>query len=787
MRERIFQKIYNSDITEREINNSIVSRKAAEEGFVLLKNNGVLPIKDKKNIALYGAGACKTVKGGWGSGDVNNRKSVNIKEGLENAGYTITTEKWISDYDDIYELELEVWQRRCENFKNYNIGKYIVDAIPFIMPVGRPILDEDIANSNTDVAIYVISRASGEGADRENEKGDYKLFDIEISNLKKLVLNYKDVILIINSGGIINLSFLDQIPEISAILYMAQAGAEGGNAISNIISGKVTPSGKLTDTWAKEYEDYPVNILFNNRDKNNEEYREGIYVGYRYFNSFNIAPRYEFGYGLSYTQFDIRVSDIWLEGNELKLRIKVKNIGKEYSGKEVVQIYMSAPEGKLKKEYQRLVGFTKTKLLSPNEELEYIQTIEMENIKSYDEQSACWILESGRYVVRVGNSSINNKVVGYIDLKNTVIVEKLKNICKLQRPIYEVEPEIESNQILEEAPILKINDINFERKYDTCSIKENNIVNEIIDKFSINELCDLVCGAHPEDKEEVKSYESIVPGAAGETTSNLKTKYGIPNLILADGPAGIKLKNTYTEDGKNVYQYCTAMPIGILLAQTWNPDILQEVGFCIGNEMDLFGISIWLAPGMNIHREPLCGRNFEYLSEDPLVTGIVAANLIKGLQKNNGIGATVKHFVCNNKEENRVFANIIISERALREIYLRGFEIAIKLAKPVAVMTSYNDINNVPTGNSYDLCTEVLRNEWGFTGIVMTDWFEATIGTSLPSKAIKAGNDLMMPGHLADIRNLKKSIEDGTLDIEDLKRCAKNILNVIFNSNRFEK
>lgn len=786
MRERIFQKIYDSNITEREINNSIVSRIAAEEGFVLLKNNGILPIINKKHIALFGAGASKTIKGGWGSGEVNERKSVSIKEGLENAGYVITSEKWISDYEDIYDQELEVWQRRCENFKDYNIGKYIVDAIPFIMPVGRLISDEDITNSNTDTAIYVISRAAGEGADRKNEKGDYKLFDIEIVNLKKLVSNYKEVILIINSGGIINLSFLDQIPQIGAVLYMAQAGCEGGNAISNIISGNVTPSGKLTDTWAKEYEDYPVNINFNDRDKNNEEYREGIYVGYKYFNSFDIKPQFEFGYGLSYTDFKIQVGNIWFEENELKIEIKVKNIGEKYSGKEVVQIYMSAPDGNLKKEYQRLVGFTKTKLLTPNEEQDFIQTIDMEMIKSYDEQIACWVLEKGRYIVRVGNSSVNTKEIAYIDIEKDIIVEKVKNICKLQNPMYEIEPEAQNIKYELSIPILKFN-WDFSKKINKDNIKFNAKVNEIINELTLEELCDLVCGAHPEDKEEVKSYESIVPGAAGETTSTLKRKYGIPNLILADGPAGIKLKKTYTEEGKNVYQYCTAMPIGILLAQTWNPEILRKVGFCIGSEMDLFGISIWLAPGMNIHREPLCGRNFEYLSEDPLITGIVAANIIIGLQKNKGIGATVKHFVCNNREENRVLANIILTERTLREIYLRGFEIAVKLSNPVAVMTSYNDINNVPTANSYDLCTEVLRNEWGFNGIVMTDWFEATIGTSLPSEAIKAGNDLMMPGHLSDIRKLKKSVQDGTLQIEDLKRCASNILNVIYNSNKFEK
>ena len=439
------------------------------------------------------------------------------------------------------------------------------------------------------------------------------------------------------------------------------------------------------------------------------------------------------------------------------------------------------------KEYQRLVGFTKTKLLQPNEEQEFIQTIDMENMKSYDEQTASWILETGRYTIRVGNSSRNTKIVAYIDIEDNIIFERVQNICKLDYKINEIEPENKLQEFEDDVPVLTFSQEQIEKNIINYEQEGNNIVKEIIDKFSLEELCDIVCGAHHKEKEEIKYYDSIVPGAAGETTSNLKEKYGITNLILADGPAGVRLQKEYKENEKDVYQYCTAMPIGTLLAQTWNEEILQSVGFGIGREMDEFGISIWLAPGMNIHRDPLCGRNFEYLSEDPFLTGIVASNIILGLQKNYGTGATIKHFACNNKEQNRVYDNSILSERALREIYLRGFEIAVKLSEPVAVMTSYNNINNVPTANSHDLCTKVLRNEWGFKGVVMTDWFEATIGTSIPSKAIKAGNDLMMPGHFLDTEELKKSVHDGTLKIEDLKRSAINILNVILNSNKYEK
>jgi len=782
MRERIFHPIYDSDITIREVNNAIISKKAAEEGFVLLKNNGVLPLKRKRKIALYGAGAQKTIEGGWGSGDVNERKNICIKKGLEESGYVITTEKWINDYEDIYDQELKKWKQECEDFRKGNKDKYIVDAIPFIMPAGRLITDEDIKESNTNVAIYVIARTSGEGADRKNVKGDYKLFDEEISNLKKLVENYKNVILIINSGGVIDLSFLDEITNIDAIIYMSQAGTAGGYAISNIIRGNVTPSGKLTDTWARKYEDYPIAKI-----KEDNKYEEGIFVGYRYFDSFDIKPQFEFGYGLSYTDFLIKVSGISLEKGKLKLKIKVKNVGVKYSGKEVVQIYISAPDGKIKKEYQKLVGFVKTKLLRPKEEQEIIKIINVEDMKLYDEEEASWILDKGKYIVRVGNSSRNTKVVANIDVKEKIVLEKVKNICQLNEKINEIKPErkLEKNEY--KVKIITLEESNIEKIANNFTIEENKKAKEIIDRFSLEELCTIVCGAHDEKREQVKYYDSVIPGAAGETTSALKEKYGITNLVCADGPAGIKLKKVYTDNDKEAYQYCTGMPVGTLLAQTWNAELLQEVGFCIGGEMDEFGISIWLAPGMNIHRDPLCGRNFEYYSEDPFLTGMIAANIVEGLQKNRGIGATIKHFACNNKEENRVFYNSILSERVLREIYLRGFEIAVKLAHPVAVMTSYNNINNVPTANSYDMCTQVLRNEWNFKGMVMTDWFEATIGGSTPSEAIKAGNDLMMPGHLTDIEELKKSVEEGTLKIEDLRKSAINILNVILKSNKYEE
>lgn len=784
MEEIILKKHYNDKITEREIKNSLISQKSAEEGIVLLKNDGVLPLKHNINIALYGAGARKTVKGGWGSGDVNERKSTSIEEGLKEIGYKITTNKWINEYDIIYNKELKKWKQKCKDFVNENKGQYIMDSIPFISPCGRIITDTDIKKSNTNVAIYVLSRTSGEGADRKNEKGDFKLFDEEIENLKRLVKNYKKVILIINSGGIIDTSFLKEIPEINAIIYMSQAGCRGGNAIANILSGKVTPSGKLSDTWASKYEDYPV-CINNDKDVINIKYKEGIFVGYRYFDTFNIIPNFEFGYGLSYTQFSININDISIENEKVLLSIKVKNIGKKYKGKEVVQIYISCSNNEQNKEYQRLVGFKKTKLLKPGEEQEFKYIVDMENMKSYNEKIASWILEKGKYTLRIGNSSRNTETIAYININKTAIIQKVKNICNLKTNLKEYKP----NELKREDK-LNIPTFNLDIK-DKDFVKQNKEEDKniklVINKLETKELFNIICGAHNPRSRKIKFYKSVVPGAVGETTSKLKEKYSIENIVFSDGPAGIHIKQKYNDNGKKVYQYCTAMPIGVLLAQTWNEEILKEVGYAVAQEMKEFGISVWLAPGMNIHRDPLCGRNFEYFSEDPFLTGKVAGNIVLGLQNINGISATLKHFACNNKENNRIFSNSIISEKALREIYLRGFEIAIKLSNPRAIMTSYNKINGVATSNSYDLCTEVLRNEWEFNGVVMTDWFSQTIGDACAKEAIKAGNDLIMPGNVKDIEDIEKNYKEGKLDIEDLKKCATNILKVIIESNKYVK
>ncbi len=790
MKEKELIRNTSDKISKREITNAKLAQNCAEEGIVLLKNDDILPINKKMAIALYGAGARRTVKGGLGSGEVNERKSNTIEDALKEAGYKITTNQWINDYDEIYIKAKNTWQEIYDQFKGEYSEESLIYTIPFTMPVGRLISKEDITKSKTDTAIYVISRISGEGADRQNIKGDYQLFDIERQNLEILAKEYKNVIVVINSGSVIDTSFVEEIHQIGAVIYMLQAGMRGADALVQIISGEVTPSGKLTDTIAKKYEDYPNSETFGNNDDNMaiEKYSEGIYVGYRYFDSFKIEPLYEFGYGLSYTEFNIEVKKVFIQDTKINCIIKVKNIGQKYSGKEVVQIYMSAPENKLKKEYQRLVAFAKTSNLAPGKSEELNIIFDITNMKSYSENVAEWILEKGIYTLKIGNSSKNNKVEAYIELKNDVIVEKDTNICKLEESLIEIEPPKTQDVKLEGIPKLQL---------DTAKIKTNIIsykpiknqdleAEELVEKLTTEELCSLVCGEYIEDTYKIIWRDPSIPGTAGETTLKLKEKYNIQNIILSDGPAGLRLKNKY-ELGDNIYyQYATAFPIATVLAQTWNTDLIEQMGMAVGEEMNEFGITIWLAPAMNIHRNPLCGRNFEYFSEDPLISGKMAASLTKGVQKNSGVGATIKHFVCNNQETNRVNANSVVSERTLREIYLRGFEIAIKEANPMAVMSSYNMVNGINPAGSVELCTKVLRNEWNFKGIVMTDWSIATLGNSTSEGCITAGNDLIMPGNLKNYMELKEAIDNKTLKLADLKKCATNILSIILKSNRYE-
>ena len=755
-----------------------LAAEIAAEGMVLLKNNGCLPLdKETKSIALYGIGARQTVKGGTGSGDVNTRSFVSVEEGLESSGFEIITKELLDEYDAVLCKERDNYNKSIQALSEKGVMTALGAMLgkPFKAPDMAKIRFADCEKFKAEFAVYVLSRNSGEGADRKNEKGDYLLSDNEISDISLLSENYQRLVLLLNVGGVIDISPV--YDKADAVLLIGQAGIGAGSATADILSGKTTPSGKLTATWAKKYEDYPCAEDFTKGDIWNTEYKEDIFIGYRYFDRNRIKPMFPFGFGLSYTNFVTEIKDIEQSDNTVTITLSVMNKGNKFSGKDTVQIYVRQPKGIKEKAKKILVAFAKTKILAPNESEILSLFFDINDLAVYDEELSAWHIERGEYEVYLGDSSDNLTLVSRVNLDDKII--PLKKITET------FDEEIEA----------AIQNLSVE---NTVNLVVGNARTSLTD-FSV-----------------IGNASKSIPGAAGETTDMLE-KYGIGHITMADGPAGIRINpKVYKKDGlyinnpkedpvlslvlpekaQNVdlsgteteYRYCTALPCETMLAQTWNTDLLFKCGDIIGKEMEFFGIDLWLAPGMNIQRNPLCGRNFEYFSEDPFLTGKCAAYITKGVQSHKNKGVTLKHFACNNRENNRNYNNSIISERALREIYLKGFEICIKESGPMAVMSAYNLINSVHCSNSYRLLTEILRNEWGFDGIVMTDWYatqdlsgnnDKPYGASDAALCIKSGNDLIMPGSEKDIDRILEALKNSTLTEEELRLSAKRILKVI--------
>lgn len=831
LKERAFSGTTDPEVQPWETEHRKVARRAAAEGIVLLKNeDNLLPLKAGSNVALYGAGAGRTIKGGTGSGDVNERENVSVFQGIKNAGFQVTTEDWIASYDKIYENARQEWKRSILSKTGEGADTMdffsVYSTTPFKMPAGGQVQKPA---EDADTAIYVLSRIAGEGSDRTADKGDYYLSDDEYQILADICAYYKNVIVLINAGAQVDLSFMDEFENIKALLVIVQPGMEGGNAVADILSGKVNPSGKLADTWAYEYEDYPNSEKFshNNGNVQTELYEEGIYVGYRYFDTFEVPVRYGFGYGLSYTDFEIsNYRLVKISAEKISISASVKNTGK-VSGKEVVQVYASLPGGTLEKEAHRLAAYAKTVELKPGETEEVTMEVTVDALTSYDEESAAWILEKGFYGIWIGNSLASAKLCGGMKLDATVTKRQVKNLFPLKQDLEEIvqEPSRTAKRaetaeklageqamtVLElHAADITTEIVEYKKNADLYEREAMDFVNTLTEE----ELIDLAAGDPGKAQGGNLGAAGIsVPGSAGETHRCAVDK-GLASIVLADGPAGLRLMKYYHVNegsivsmpfefslegglfyddsrelpGERYYQYCTAIPVGTLLAQTWNQELIREVGAMIGTEMEHFGVTLWLAPGMNIHRNPLCGRNFEYYSEDPYVSGTIAAAMTEGVQSNYGCGTTIKHFACNNQEDNRMGSDSVVSERALREVYLKGFEIAIRQAQPMSIMTSYNLINGVHAANNYDLCTESARNEWGFKGAIMTDWTTTEQGDNcIASGCMRAGNDLVMPGCFGDHDNMHKELAEGTLKIEDLKACIARLVSVIWKSNQYQQ
>lgn len=833
-----FYALTSDEVTSLEKENQALVRSLAGECMVVLENDGALPLgKEERTIVLYGSGARNTVKGGTGSGDVNSREVVNIYEGLKAEGFNILSDDWLDRYDKTLEDATNAYMADINEkaAKQHVPPIMIMFSTPFVAP------DEELITQvkDADIAIYVISRNSGEGADRYDVKKDYELDDNEVKNIQFLAANYKKTIVLLNTGGVIDTKVLRNTDGINAVMIAGQMGNIGGNIVSDVLTGKSIPSGKLTDTWAENYSDYPSSATFshNNGNIDDEYYTEGIYVGYRYFDTFGIKPAYSFGYGKGYTDFAYEVDDVIADEKKVYVSVTVTNTGSKYAGREVIQVYVTSPEGGIDKPFKELRGFAKTSLLGPSQKETLTITFDTASMASYDINRASYVLEKGNYIIRVGNSCDNTRPAAVLTLGRDVVTVKCRNLFGLDEAVEEIQaPKREKEDIsgLKEIaldsskfttsvieyqidrPVLE--DKRSGEKLTMDDVKSGNAtLKELVAQLTLEEMANLCVGLFDHSaRNVVGSASGSVVGAAGETI-------GIPDrkiipTVNADGPAGLRLQPHFktTADGQvlpggevfglsrnpfpddtpadaiDYYQYCTAIPIASTLAQSWDMELIEKMGHIVGTEMQQFHVHLWLAPGMNIHRNPLCGRNFEYYSEDPLIAGSCAAADTKGVQSFAGQGTTIKHFAANSQEDNRMYNNAHISERTLREIYLKGFEIAVKDSQPLSVMTSYNLINGIHSANSKDLLQGALRDEWGFKGFVMTDWFSSQDARSIglaPANVkydcasspdcIKAGNDVQMPGSKQNVDDIIKGVEDSRITLGDVQFCALNILCVV--------
>ena len=800
---------FNKNIYEKE--NIQIMHDNAAECTLFLKKNDEFPIKEPCSVLLIGSGARNTIKGGLGSGDVESRYYTTCEEGLKQAGFTITSNEWLNQYPILKEEKVnEHISYLSEILNTYKGSGFMMVAFPeYDIQIGTNEEEE-----KADIAIYVLARNSGEGTDRRLIQGDVLLTDKEIEDILYLNKKFKKFMLVLNVGGVVDLS---PVRNVSNILLLSQLGVVTGDILADIILGKQNPSGKLSTTWAS-VNDYKFIKEFGNFDDSN--YVEGVYVGYRYFDSEGVKPLFSFGFGQSYTSFSITKISLTNVKNEITIIVSVKNIGK-YSGKEVVQVYVSPSQENIDKPYQSLVAFKKTPKIEPSNQVEMSLKFKFKSMERYDEKKAYYLLDKGKYIIRVGNSSDCTKVYGYIELDEDIITKQLKNInCNPDFEDYK--SEVTYKDDLSNVQKIKLSKEDFKQKI--VEYKYDYDIPPQIEKLENEELAKLCIGNY-QDRNKEKSFERE-SGLAGTTAKGVK---GIDNYLkMADGPAGLRISRIFginyrgyhklnenplytnsftyyeTQDkislipkkvkdppnlskySKIVYQYTTAIPIATALAQSFNVDFLEKCGDIVGKEMDIFDIHLWLAPGLNIHRNILCGRNFEYFSEDPLLSGKLAAAITRGVQSHKNRGTTIKHFAGNNQEFNRGNNNSKMSERALREIYLKGFQIAIKESSPYALMTSYNLINGIHTSQNSQLLINVLRNEWKYKGLVMTDWSHSYYTEFQASKyppqnafdIIKGGVNVMMPGGQNDYDLVIEKLEGELLTRDDLLQCASKVYEI---------
>lgn len=761
-----------------------ILRDAAAEGTVLLRNDGVLPLSKEDTVSVFGRVQNDYIYVGYGSGgDVIKPYTVSLMEGLRNNGAKIN-EELAGIYGD--------WCRKNPPDHGFwgHWPHYYAE-----MPIETSIINS--AAESSDCALIVIGRAAGEDRESTLTKGSYYLTDDESSLISRVSEAFKKTVIILDIGNIIDMKWTKELLKNDcAILIPWQGGMESGNAVAEVIYGTKEPSGRLTDTIAENYSDYPSAESFGNKEYNN--YAEDIFVGYRYFETFNKdSVLYPFGFGLGYAQFSRTLKSAQRNDNTLELTVTTKNTSEAYEGKDVCQIYIEAPQGKLGKPARILCGFEKSKKLGISEEQELFFNIPLYSFASYDDSGktghkSSYILEKGEYNVYIGDNVRDAKKLWSFILDEDIICQELK--------------EVSAPKTAFERLTVKQTDEGMKKAYEIVPLSTDNLKNIILDElpksygytgnagFTLSDVKNgkaslekFIAQLSPKELEAISRGDytmnsSLGPkgnaGVMGGVLPSLRQK-GVAPLTTTDGPSGIR-----------IYACCSLLPVGASVAAMWNPELAYAMYKKVGGEMKEKGSDILLAPGMNIHRNPLCGRNFEYYSEDPYLTGKTAAAVVSGLQS-EGVAACPKHFACNNQETNRNKNDSRLSERALREIYLKGFEICVKEAAPLTIMTSYNKINGVWAHYNYDLCTRILRQEWNYEGLVMTDWWmqytDSPEFSNLKDNAyrIRAGVDVLMPGgkrtgpKRPDGTLLKTYGEPDGITLGEMQRTAKSVLKLI--------
>lgn len=763
--------------------------KMVSEGIVMLKNdNNALPLDTDKEVAVFGRIQFHYYKSGTGSGGmVNVTKVVNILDGLIDNGVKVneklldTYRKW--DKENPFDLG-EGWGGEPWSQKE--------------MPLDEGLVKETAKSCET--AIVIIGRTAGEEQDNRLEAGSYLLSDDEIEMLTVVRKHFKKVVLLLNVGNIIDMTDINRIAP-DSVLYVWQGGMTGGKGTADVLTGKVSPSGKLPDTIAYKASDYPSDANFG-REENRDIYAEDIYVGYRYFETFaKDKVLYPFGFGLSYTGFEIKTEKAEITEGAVKLSVSVKNIG-SYKGKEVIEVYCEAPQGRLGKAARVLCGFEKTKELVPQEEQVFEIAVDIAKLASYDDSGvtgnkSCYVLEAGEYKFYVGSDVRSAEYACSFEQGEDLVTERLtqslapvesferiKPVCEggafsIGREAVPVSEVDESARRLEKLPkeIAYTGDKGI-KLWDVKNGK--NTMDEFIAQLSDYDLSCIIRG-------EGMGSPRVTAGTAsafGGVSENLNG-FGIPAGCCSDGPSGMRL-----DCGTKAF----SLPNGTMIASSFNKELTSELFTFMGLEMAANKVDCLLGPGMNIHRHPLNGRNFEYFSEDPFLTGKMAAAELKGMA-GAGVTGTIKHFCANNRETNRHFIDSVVSERALREIYLKGFEIAVKEGGASSVMTTYGIVNGLWTAGNFDLNTVILREEWGFKGFTMTDWWaNINVRGKEPDKTdfaamARAQNDVYMvcPDGEKNDDNTLDALENGGIERCELQRNAANICGSLLHTNALKR